>query len=100
MQAVLGAPQNPAVCETEDAMQDDDVQNHIEALVAEEHRLYTAAAQQGHETEEDRRRLAEVRVQLDRYWDLLRRRRAQREYGQDPDAAEMRPEDTVERYLQ
>ena len=81
-------------------MKDDDVQNHIEALVAEEHRLFAAAEQQGHETEEDRRRLAEIRVQLDRYWDLLRRRRAQREFGMDPDTTDMRPADTVERYLQ
>jgi len=81
-------------------MKDTDVQDHIEALVAEEHRLYAAAAQQGQETAVDRARLAEIKVALDRYWDLLRRRRAQREYGLDPDAAEMRPGDTVERYLQ
>jgi hypothetical protein len=81
-------------------MNDNDVQNHIEALVAEEHRLYAAAERQGQETEEDRRRLEEVRVQLDRYWDLLRQRRAQREFGLDPDAAEMRSADTVERYWQ
>jgi hypothetical protein len=81
-------------------MNDNDVQDHIEALVAEEHRLYAAAERQGRETEEDRRRLEEVRIQLDRYWDLLRQRRAQREFGLDPDAAEIRPGDTVERYWQ
>jgi hypothetical protein len=81
-------------------VKDDDVQDHIEALVAEEHRLYAAAQAQGRETDEDRRRLAEIRVQLDRYWDLLRQRRAQREFGQDPDATELRSEETVERYLQ
>jgi hypothetical protein len=81
-------------------MNDSDVQNHIEALVAEEHRLYAAVERQGQETEEDRRRLEEVRVQLDRYWDLLRQRRAQREFGLDPDEAEIRPADTVERYWQ
>jgi hypothetical protein len=81
-------------------MNDSEVQSHIEALVAEEHRLFAAAERQGRETEEDRRRLEQVRVQLDRYWDLLRRRRAQREFGLDPDAAELRPADTVERYWQ
>jgi hypothetical protein len=81
-------------------MNDSEVQSRIEALVAEEHRLYAAAERQGRETEEDRRRLEQVRVQLDRYWDLLRRRRAQREFGLDPDAAELRPADTVERYWQ
>jgi hypothetical protein len=81
-------------------MDDGDVQNHIEALVAEEHRLYAAAESRGHETAEDRARLAEIRVQLDRYWDLLRQRRAQREFGLDPGSAEMRSGDVVERYQQ
>ena len=81
-------------------MKDSDVQDHIEALVAEEHRLYADAEGQGQEAPEDRRRLEEIRVQLDRYWDLLRQRRAQREFGRDPDEAAIRPEDTVERYLQ
>ena len=81
-------------------MNDSDVQNHIEALVDEEHRLYAAAERQGQETPEDRRRLEEIRVQLDRYWDLLRRRRAQEEFGLDPDETQLRSADTVERYWQ
>ena len=81
-------------------MKDTEVQDHIEALVAEEHRLYAAAERQGRETAEDRERFEEIRVQLDRYWDLLRRRRAQREFGLDPDVAEIRSPDTVERYQQ
>ena len=81
-------------------MKDSEVHDHIEALVAEEHRLYADAERQGQETEEDRRRLAEIKVQLDRYWDLLRQRRAQREFGLDPDAAELRSADVVERYQQ
>jgi uncharacterized protein DUF2630 len=78
-------------------MNDNDVHNHIEALVAEEHRLFE---RQGQETPEDRRRLEEIRVELDRYWDLLRQRRAQREFGRDPDEADLRPGETVEHYLQ
>ena len=81
-------------------MDDSDVQNHIEALVAEEHELYAAAERDGGETAEERRRLEEIRVQLDRYWDLLRRRRAQEEFGLDPDAEHMRSAGTVERYQQ
>jgi hypothetical protein len=81
-------------------MNDSEVQDHIEALVAEEHRLYADAERQGHETPEDRARLEEIRVQLDRYWDLLRQRRAQKEFGLDPDTARMRSADTVERYQQ
>ena len=45
-------------------------------------------------------RLEQVSIELDRCWDLLRQRRARRAAGQDPDEAEARPADTVERYLQ
>jgi Protein of unknown function (DUF2630) len=81
-------------------MDDSEVQNHIEALVAEEHRLYAAAEQRGQHTAEERERLAELRVQLDRYWDLLRQRRAQEEFGLDPNSTELRSADGVERYQQ
>ncbi len=49
---------------------------------------------------EDERRLRTIEVELDQCWDLLRQRRARRAAGQDPDQAEVRPEDMVERYLQ
>jgi hypothetical protein len=80
-------------------MDDREVQDHIEALVSEEHRLFDRAAEGGH-TDADRARLEEIRVQLDRYWDLLRQRRAQEEFGGDPDDTRLRSGDTVERYLQ
>jgi Protein of unknown function (DUF2630) len=48
----------------------------------------------------DRDRLREVEVELDRCWDLLRQRRAREEFGLDPDDAEARSADTVERYQQ
>jgi hypothetical protein len=44
--------------------------------------------------------LDEVNVALDRYWDLLRQRRARRDAGQDPAAAQIRSADTVEHYRQ
>jgi hypothetical protein len=44
--------------------------------------------------------LEEVQVQLDRYFDLLRQRRAREEFGQDPDVVHMRSADTVEHYQQ
>ena len=43
---------------------------------------------------------ATSRVALDQCWDLLRQRRARRNVGQDPDAAEVRPENVVEGYRQ
>jgi hypothetical protein len=70
------------------------VMSHIEALVAEEHRLFAKGALD----EADTARLAAVGVELDRYWDLLRQRRAARETGHDPDAAALRPAGVVENY--
>lgn len=81
-------------------MNDSDVQTHIEQLVAEEQRLFAAADREGGHTIEERARLEEIRVALDRYWDLLRRRRAQEEFGLDPDGVDLRPASTVEHYQQ
>jgi hypothetical protein len=48
----------------------------------------------------DRERLAKINAELDQCWDLLRQRRALRDAGQDPDQAEVRSANVVERYLQ
>jgi len=79
----------------------DDPQIHIsiENLVAEEHELWNRESS-GNATEDDRRRLEQVRLALDQCWDLLRQRRARRDAGQDPDTAAARPPDVVERYEQ
>ena len=52
----------------------------------------------GHLTLDDKARLDAVQVQLDRYYDLLRQRRARRDAGQNPNIAKMRSADTVEHY--
>jgi hypothetical protein len=80
-------------------MEDQAIHGHIEALVAEEHRLLEHG-DGGKLTDEDRERLERVQVQLDRYYDLLRQRRARRDAGQDPSLAHMRSADTVEHYQQ
>ena len=79
----------------------DDAQIHarIEELVAEEHGLWNAQSE-GSASEADKRRLEEVKVSLDRCWDLLRQRRALEEFGMDPDAARVRSEEMVEGYEQ
>jgi hypothetical protein len=77
----------------------EDVHDHIEALVAEEHRLW-ARESSGNGSDGDRTRLAEIKVELDRYWDLLRRRRSAEESGGDPEQVDLRSEGTVEGYLQ
>ena len=78
-------------------MADSDVQNHIEELVAEEHRLLEGHRQSGL-SDADHARLAEIKVELDRFWDLLRQRRAHAEFGLDPDNTSIRDAGTVEGY--
>jgi hypothetical protein len=76
-------------------MDDRDVLSEIHKLVDEEHQL-----RQGGGSDEERARLADLEQQLDQCWDLLRRRRAREEAGQDPDAERVRPQGEVESYLQ
>jgi Protein of unknown function (DUF2630) len=73
---------------------DQPVLGHIKRLVDEEHKLYG----QGKLAEDDRARLATIEVELDQCWDLLRQRRAQREFGEDPNEAKVRPPRIVEHY--
>jgi hypothetical protein len=75
------------------------VSDHIEQLVAEEHRLLERGGQSGGLSPEEHGRLERVRVELDRLWDLLRQRRALRDAGADPDDASERDASTVENYL-
>jgi hypothetical protein len=79
-----------------DQAPDRSIRTHIEDLVKEEHRLHN----EGTPAEADRRRLEAIRVELDQCWDLLRQRRALREFGEDPDQAHVRPGDVVEKYEQ
>ena len=80
-------------------MDDSQVHGRIEELVAEEHELWQREAG-GNGTESDRQRLRELKVSLDQCWDLLRQRRALRDDDRDPDAADVRPPEVVERYEQ
>jgi hypothetical protein len=80
-------------------MADEDVLARVSALSDEEHELWRRESS-GDATDDDRRRLDEIGVQLDQCWDLLRQRRARRSSGQDPDAARVRDADTVEHYEQ
>ena len=73
---------------------DNQVLHHIEQLVAEEKTLYAKADM----SDADRGRLDKINVELDRCWDLLRQRRALREFGRDPDKADVRPAAVVENY--
>jgi hypothetical protein len=84
-------------------MSDESIAARIEGLVAEEHDLRSreqADSADAGALADERERLRAVEVELDRCWDLLRRRRALRDAGSDPDQAEVRDADTVERYQQ
>ena len=78
-------------------MDDRQLLGRIGDLVEEEHALERQAASDGLD-DQQQARLQHLEVQLDQCWDLLRQRRAKREFGQDPDAAEVRDVGTVERY--
>jgi hypothetical protein len=73
-----------------------DIMSRIHELVEEEHKLRDSTEH----TDEQRARMKELEAHLDQAWDLLRQRRAKRQYGEDPEEAQARPEPEVENYLQ
>jgi hypothetical protein len=81
-------------------MDDTTVLSRISALVDEEHRLRQQVQAGQISTDDERARLREVEAALDQCWDLLRRRRAARAAGNDPDSAAVQPVTEVEGYLQ
>ncbi|HLJ04622.1 MAG TPA: DUF2630 family protein [Solirubrobacteraceae bacterium] len=84
-------------------MSDESIANRIETLVSEEHALRSREEADSTNTEAleaDQQRLRALETELDRCWDLLRQRRALRDAGGDPEQAQVRDADTVERYLQ
>jgi hypothetical protein len=82
-------------------MSDESIAARIERLVAEEHQLRDREPSDSREAlEADTDRLRAIEVELDVCWDLLRQRRALRDAGANPDRAEARDPNTVERYWQ
>jgi Protein of unknown function (DUF2630) len=73
---------------------DQSVVKHIKDLADEEHHLY----EKGALSDDDKARLKAINIALDQYWDLLRQRRAKREFGKNPDEAEIRRPGIVEKY--
>jgi hypothetical protein len=80
-------------------MDDKQLHSRIADLVAEEREL-----EEGHigsrATPEQEHRLREVQIALDQAWDLLRQRRARREFNQDASTVTSRPPEVVEGYEQ
>ncbi len=81
-------------------MNSDQVHAHIDDLVAEEQALLERGGHEGGLDAAGHERLAAIKVELDRYWDLLRQRRALQESGLDTEVARIRSGETVEGYLQ
>lgn len=80
-------------------MDDQQILSRITALVEEEESLRARHTEERLDAEE-RARVERIEIALDQCWDLLRQRRARREFDDDPDAAAARDIETVERYQQ
>ena len=81
-------------------MQNEEIVQRISELVDQEHSLRGRLGPGGGIDEPSKAKLERIEVQLDQCWDLLRQRRARREFADDPDEAELRDAATVERYQQ
>lgn len=75
-------------------MEDNHVLNHIKNLTASEEKLWSKK----NLSDEDVKKLHQIKLELDQYWDLLRQRRALRDVNENPDRAEARDIDTIENY--
>jgi hypothetical protein len=81
-------------------MDDNNVLGRIHGLVDEEHKLRQQLAQGEISSADEHARLKDLEEALDQCWDLLRRRRAAREVGNDPNAEQTHSTGEVEGYLQ
>ncbi len=81
-------------------MDDTEIMAHIGELIETEHKLRQQLAVGELSGAEEREQLRSAEVALDQCWDLLRQRRARREFGENPDEAMARPTSEVEGYQQ
>jgi hypothetical protein len=81
-------------------MDDKEILARINGLMETERELRAELADGRLSSEQERERLRSAEEALDQCWDLLRQRRARREFGEDPDAAGVRPAAEVEGYQQ
>ncbi len=81
-------------------MDDKQIMAHIDELIQTEHQLRQQLATGELSAPEERERLRAAEEALDQCWDLLRQRRARREFGENPEGAAARPVSEVEGYQQ
>jgi hypothetical protein len=79
---------------------DKQILHRITDLVDEEHQLRSRRLSGEVTSEDEKTRLRELEEALDQCWDLLRRRRAAREFGGDPNTVHPQAKSEVEGYLQ
>lgn len=81
-------------------MEETDILGTINMLMNEERQLRDQEVGDPDASATAKPRLRHLEEQLDQCWDLLRRRRAQQEFGADPQTTDVRPTSEVESYLQ
>lgn len=80
-------------------MDQEQILARITSMVDDERRLRDALASGQIDSTTEHERLGELERELDQCWDLLRRRRAKTEFGENPDEAQAQPISQVEGYL-
>ena len=81
-------------------MDDKEILAHIGDLIQTEHKLRGQLAAGQLSSVQEREQLKAAERALDQCWDLLRQRRARREFGENPNEAIARPAGEVEGYMQ
>ena len=81
-------------------MDDKEILAHIGELIKTERTLRDQLTAGQLTSAQEREQLRAAEEALDQCWDLLRQRRARREFGEDPDGAIARPASEVESYQQ
>jgi len=81
-------------------MDDKEILGRIDELIKTEHELRSRLAAGELTTDEEHGELKAAEEALDQCWDLLRQRRARREFGEDPADAKARSVSEVEHYWQ
>ena len=81
-------------------MDDKEILARIDELIKTEHALREQHAAGQLTSAQEREQLRAAEEALDQCWDLLRQRRARREFGENPNDAAARPVSEVETYMQ
>lgn len=81
-------------------MDDKDIMSRISELIETERELRGQLQRGELSSEQERERLRSTEEALDQCWDLLRQRRAKREFGESPEGVAVRSVSEVEGYQQ